>query len=76
MNPSQLLDTKGLKCPIPVLKARKAIKFIDSGETLRVVATDPSAVEDFAAFCEVAGHKLLESSEDAGIYTFVIQKKA
>ena len=74
MSPSQLLDTKGLKCPIPVLKARKAMKSIDSGETLRVVATDPSAVEDFAAFCEVGGHTLLESSEDAGIYTFVIQK--
>ena len=64
-----------MKCPIPVLKARKAMKSINSGETLRVLATDPSAIEDFAAFCEVAGHNLLESSEGAGVYTFVIQKR-
>ncbi|MDA0240794.1 MAG: sulfurtransferase TusA family protein [Proteobacteria bacterium] len=68
------LDTRGLKCPIPVLKARKAMKSLDRGQQLLVYATDPGAVQDFAEFCLVAGHHLLESSDEAGVFRFLIQK--
>jgi tRNA 2-thiouridine synthesizing protein A len=71
---TQELDTTGLKCPIPVLKARKAMKSLAAGSTLRVLATDPSAVQDFADFCEVAGHQLLESKADDGVFSFLIEK--
>lgn len=73
-DPIEELDTQGLKCPIPVLKARKVMKGMEPGARLRVLATDPSAVQDFADFCEVAGHHLLESEEASGVYTFLIAK--
>jgi len=69
-----ILDTKGLSCPLPVLKAKKAMKGIAAGETLTVLATDPSSVQDFKVFCEATGYQLAESSEAAGIYTFVLRK--
>ncbi len=69
-----LLDAKGLSCPLPVLRARKAMKQVGPGEVLEVLATDPGAVEDFKAFCEVTGHELLECGEDAGVYSFHIRK--
>jgi tRNA 2-thiouridine synthesizing protein A len=68
------LDAKGLKCPLPVLKARKALKPLTAGEILYVEATDPGARADFASFCETAGHALLESSEADGVYRFAIRK--
>lgn len=60
----QILDTSGLKCPLPVLKARKVLADMPAGAILRVIATDPGAQEDFRHFCEAAGHRLLEQSED------------
>ncbi|MEX0759255.1 MAG: sulfurtransferase TusA family protein [Tistlia sp.] len=69
-----LLDAKGLKCPLPVLKARKALKPLAAGAVLSVEATDPGAVQDFASFCETAGHELLDSGEAEGIYRFRIRK--
>ena len=57
-----VLDAKGLKCPLPVLKARKAMKALAPGEVLRVLATDPGAVGDFQHFCQVTGHRLLAQS--------------
>lgn len=71
-----LLDAKGLSCPLPVLRARKAMKQVGPGEVLEVLATDPGAVEDFKAFCEVTGHELVEWNEEAGIYSFHIRKAA
>ncbi len=68
------LDTKGLKCPLPVLRARKAMKPMAAGEILEVEATDPSSVQDFKAFCETTGDELLESSEADGVYSFRIRK--
>lgn len=68
------LDTKGLKCPLPVLRARKAMKDVPPGELLQVIATDPGAVKDFAHFCETAGHDLVESTEEDGVFTFLIRK--
>ncbi len=68
------LDTSGLKCPLPVLKAKKAMKALTAGDRITVIATDPSAVKDFQAFCEATGDHLLESREAAGVFTFVIEK--
>ncbi|MBT4490439.1 MAG: sulfurtransferase TusA family protein [Rhodospirillaceae bacterium] len=70
----QQLDAKGLNCPLPILRAKKAIKAMDTGATLEIEATDPGAVKDFAAFCRVTGNDLLDSSEDDGVYKFLIKK--
>lgn len=69
-----LLDVKGLKCPLPVLRARKALKPLAPGDLLEVLATDPSAVQDFANFCETTGHELVASEESEGVYSFKIRK--
>jgi tRNA 2-thiouridine synthesizing protein A len=69
-----ILDTKGLHCPLPVLKARKALKSIEVGACLKVLATDPASVIDFRAFCLETGHELVEASEGEGIFTFVIRR--
>ncbi|MBP2314072.1 sulfurtransferase TusA family protein [Azospirillum soli] len=68
------LDAKGLQCPLPVLRARKALKAIAVGEVLTVEATDPGAVKDFPAFCEATGNRLRSSDEEAGVYRFVIER--
>ncbi len=68
------LDTKGLKCPLPVLRARKAMESLPPGGLIRIEATDPGAVKDFAHFCDAAGHALVESSEADGVYIFLIRK--
>jgi tRNA 2-thiouridine synthesizing protein A len=73
---SNLLDAKGLLCPLPVLKARKALKAMPAGATLEVLATDPGAVKDFAAFCRTTGYELVASSEAAGTFRFLIRKTA
>ena len=74
MPPKRTLDTKGLKCPLPVLKARRAMKELAAGEVLEVLATDPGAVKDFAAFCAVTGDALLASSQQGEVYVFHIRK--
>jgi tRNA 2-thiouridine synthesizing protein A len=71
-----ILDAKGLKCPLPVLRARKAMKDVPQGELLQVLATDPGAVKDFAHFCETTGHQLVESSQDGDVYPFLIRRVA
>ncbi|MGE0117872.1 MAG: sulfurtransferase TusA family protein [Dongiaceae bacterium] len=71
-----VLDAKGLKCPLPVLRARKAMKDVPPGELLQVLATDPGAVKDFAHFCETTGHQLVESTQDGDVYCFLIRKVA
>ena len=71
---SKTLDATGLLCPLPVLKARKALKGMAAGEVLAVLATDPGAVKDFAAFCRTTGYELVESSETAGTFRFAIRK--
>lgn len=67
------LDVKGLTCPLPVLKAKKAMKDIAPGGTLEILATDPGAVEDFDVFCSTTGNTLVESGESGGVYRFVIK---
>ena len=60
----QVLDVKGLNCPLPILRAKKALKDIPTGGTLQVLATDPGAVKDFEAFCRTTGNELLESKNE------------
>ena len=69
-----VLDTSGLRCPLPVLKARKAIAALKPGEVLAVIATDPGSVADFEGFCEALGPSLLEQSEAGGVYRFRIRR--
>jgi tRNA 2-thiouridine synthesizing protein A len=71
-----VLDAQGLLCPLPVLRARKAMKEVPAGGLLRVLATDPGAVKDFQHFCEATGSTLLESRESEGVFTFLIRKAA
>jgi tRNA 2-thiouridine synthesizing protein A len=69
-----LLDARGLKCPLPVLRARKAMQALAPGDLLNVLATDPGSVRDFRAFCEATGNTLLEQTEQDGEFSFRIQK--
>lgn len=68
------LDARGLNCPLPIIKARKALDGMDAGATLEVLATDPGSVADFAAFCRMTGHQLLESSSEDGVYRYLLCK--
>jgi len=70
------LDAKGLNCPLPILKARKALKDVAAGETLEILSTDPGSVADFQAFCRQTGNELLESSTDESVYRFLIKRPA
>jgi len=69
------LDTRGLSCPLPVLKAQKALRGMTAGERLVVLATDPKAPADFAQLCEVSGHRLVESSQRGGHLVLMIEKR-
>lgn len=69
-----LLDTKGMNCPLPILKTKKAIKDLAAGESIKVESTDPGSVKDFEAFCRSTGNELVESAEAGGVYTFLIKK--
>ena len=70
----QVLDAKGLNCPLPILKAKKALKSMDGGKTLEVLSTDPGSVADFAAFCRTTGNELVEQNEEGGVWTYLIRK--
>ncbi|NQW09708.1 MAG: sulfurtransferase TusA family protein [Alphaproteobacteria bacterium] len=67
------LDVRGLKCPLPVLKARKAIKDVPDGGLLEVLATDPAAMLDFRHYCNQSGHELV-SAEEGAVLRFVIRR--
>lgn len=68
------LDASGLNCPLPILRAKKAIAGLEDGQTLRIVATDPGSVKDFEAFCKQTGNTLLSSGEEDGKFVFMIKK--
>jgi tRNA 2-thiouridine synthesizing protein A len=70
-----LLDVKGMNCPLPVLRANRALRGMAPGQRLRVLATDRAAVADFQAFCQETGHALLAWSEESGIFSFVIRRR-
>ena len=69
-----ILDTKGLNCPMPIMKTKKALKGMAAGQTLEVLSTDPGSVSDMESLCRTTGHKLMESAQDDGIYRFVIER--
>lgn len=70
----QELDATGLNCPLPILRAKKALASLSSGQVLRILATDPGSVKDFDAFAKQTGNELLQSGEEGGKYTFLIKK--
>lgn len=75
MNFDKDLDARGLNCPLPILRCKKALNDMTSGQVLKVTSTDPGSVKDFAAFAKQTGNELLTSSEAGGEYTFFIKKK-
>ena len=68
------LDARGLNCPLPILRAKKSIQSLASGQVLKIIATDPGSVKDFEAFCKQTGNELLESTQANGEYHFNIRK--
>lgn len=74
LNADLELDARGLNCPLPILRAKKAINSLASGQVLRVVATDPGSVKDFDAFCKQTGNRMLDSAQQGGEYHFNIRK--
>jgi tRNA 2-thiouridine synthesizing protein A len=74
MNTDVDVDARGLNCPLPILRARKALSAMHSGQTLRIVATDPGSAQDFKLFAEQTGHALLSLSETGGEYTILMRK--
>lgn len=68
------LDTRGLNCPLPILRTKKALSDLSAGETLAVTATDPGSVKDMQAFCKQTGHELVSSSANDGEFEFLIRK--
>lgn len=73
---TDVLDARGLRCPLPVLKARKRLKGLEPGARLTVIADDPAAVIDVPHFCAEQAHRLVGQSAEAGVLTFVIEKGA
>jgi len=69
------LDTRGLNCPLPILRTKKALTDMASGQVLKITATDPGAVKDFQAFCKQTGNALLSSDADKNEFVFFMQKK-
>lgn len=71
-----LLDVKGMSCPLPVLRANRALRSMAGGAKLRVLATDRAAPADFKAFCQETGHDLIAWGEENGVFSFVIRRRA
>jgi tRNA 2-thiouridine synthesizing protein A len=69
------LDARGLNCPLPILRTKKSLADMTSGQVLKIVATDPGAVRDFQAFSKQTGNELLEHDQSDGVFTFFMRKK-
>ena len=72
---AETLDVKGLSCPLPIVKTAQAVRNLASGDVIEVLATDPGAVPDFSAWCRTTGNRLVEQTEEAGVYRFLVQKR-
>ncbi len=70
----QELDASGLNCPLPILRAKKALNGMEAGKILHIIATDPGSVKDFEAFSKQTGNDLLESREEGGKFYFLLEK--
>ena len=75
MNEETVVDARGLNCPMPLLKAKKALNESPPGALVRVHATDPGSVRDFEVFAQQSGNALLESNQDEGSYSYLLRKK-
>ncbi|MDA3786240.1 MAG: sulfurtransferase TusA family protein [Deltaproteobacteria bacterium] len=74
ITPDQILDTKGLSCPMPLLKTKKAINSLNSGQILEVLGTDPGSKNDLPNWCDRSGHLFLGDKEGDGFFRFFIRK--
>jgi tRNA 2-thiouridine synthesizing protein A len=72
---SHRVDARGLSCPMPIVRTAQAIKPLVPGELIEVLATDPGSVKDFAAWSRTTGNDLVEQSEEAGVFRFVLRRK-
>ncbi|HTF99921.1 MAG TPA: sulfurtransferase TusA family protein [Nitrospirota bacterium] len=72
----QLLDAKGLNCPLPILKTKKAVESLNKGQVLKVETTDPGSKNDMASWAKRTGNEIVKSEEGSGTYTFFIKKTA
>ncbi len=72
---NQVVDARGLSCPMPIVKTAQAVKAMPSGANLELIATDPGSIKDVAAWCRTTGNTLLEQTSDGAVYRFVIQRK-
>lgn len=68
------LDARGLNCPLPILRTRKALSAMEVGETLKVISTDPGSVKDISSFCAQTGDELIENASGEQEFTFIIRK--
>jgi tRNA 2-thiouridine synthesizing protein A len=75
MNIDVELDTRGLNCPLPILKAKKALSAMPSGQVLKVVSTDTGSVRDFAAFAKQTGHELLSQTTEGSDFVHVLKRR-
>ena len=75
MNFDKELDARGLNCPLPILRAKKALNDMQSGQVLKIVATDPGSVKDFQAFAKQTGNDLLQQAEAEKLFTFFLKRK-
>jgi len=75
MNFDKELDARGLNCPLPILRAKKALNDMQSGQVLKIVATDPGSVKDFQAFAKQTGNDLLSQSEAEKEFVFFLKRK-
>ena len=75
MDANKELDTRGLNCPLPILKAKKALAEMESGQLLKVVATDPGSMRDFQAFARQTGNELIEQSQAGDEFVHVLKRR-
>lgn len=69
-----ILDARGLNCPLPILRTKKALNVLEPGDTLQLISSDPGSVKDIDAFCKQTGNELLENNVESGEFTFIIRK--
>lgn len=69
------VDARGLNCPLPILRTKKALNDMKSGQVLRILATDPSALRDFQAFAKQTGNELLQHVEQDGVFSFLVRRR-
>lgn len=71
---TQSLDARGMNCPLPILRTKKALSAMDAGETLAITSTDPGSFKDMQAFCKQTGHELISSNSNQGEFVFLVRK--